>query len=179
MKFTIDWEPWFALYPYSDFWEKNDPLVTEVTYYLRDLLRRHNIKATWYCVGWLVENSNLNYQCIKAEGHVIGYHSYYHKHDPADIPQDRPYRAPKFKGEKKYYSGGFWFRVMPYWWIKREVLKTGMFYIHPHDIMLEHPECGWRTFDRLLGLKTSRDKLERLVREIKFETFVLEPSVTG
>lgn len=169
---TIDWEAYFCFKKDLVFWEANDPLIEEPTYYLLDLLRRHDIKAIWYCLGWLEDKKPDLMNLIEKEGHVIGYHSYYHVHSIVDIPNDgRPYRAPKFKGEKRLYSGGFWFRVMPYSWIKREVQKTGIFYIHPHDLLFEHPDCGnpLKTFERRLGLKTSRDKLERLVREVEWD----------
>ena len=175
----IHWEPYFALYSYSSLWEENDPLVEEPTYYLLDLLRRHNIKAIWYVLGWLEDKRNDLLLAIKNNGHEIGYHSYYHTTDPADISSDRLYRSPRWKGEKRLYSGGFFLRAMPYWWIKREVLKTGIFFIHPHDILFKHPKLPnpFHNLKRQIGLKTSRDKLERLCREVEFETFVPEPAI--
>ena len=177
--FTIDWEPWFAMYPYSKFWEENNPLVEEPTYYLLDLLRRHQIRAIWYCVGWLEQNFKSLVDCIRLNGHVIGYHSFYHKYDSCDIPDYMPYRSPRWKNEKRLYSGGFWLRAMPYWWLKREVLKERTFFIHPHDLLFEHPKLlnPWQDWHRHIGLKTSRDKLERLCREVEFETSLVESSV--
>lgn len=171
--FTIDWEPYFALYPYSQFWEDNDPLVEEPTYYLLDLLRRYQIKTIWYCLGWLEEKRDDLYQLIKKEGHIMGNHSYNHDPDEWDarkVISTLPYRAPRFKGQKRLYSGGFWLRAMPYWWLKREVLKEGQFFVHPHDLLFEHPKLPnpWQNWYRSVGLKTSRDKLERLCREINF-----------
>lgn len=163
-KFTIDWEPWNS-FESHDKWNAHES-IDEPTHYLLDLLRRHKIKAIFYCVGWLQFRRVDLIDLIQKDGHVIGYHSYFHQHDDDEIPNDRPYRAPRWKDEKRLYSGGFWFRIMPYWWIKREVEKTGIFFIHPHDVLLEHPDCGIRTLDRRLGLKTSRNKLERLCREV-------------
>lgn len=164
--FTIDWEVWNSFDPNSKW--SDSQFIDEPTHYLLDLLHRHDIKAIWFTVGWLADRRPNLLEKIKSDGHKIGYHSYFHRHDPADIPPDNFYRAPRFKGQKRLYSGGFWFRLMPYWWIKREVEKTGTLYIHPHDILFKHPACGIRTFDRRIGLKTSRDKLERLCREIKW-----------
>lgn len=173
---TIDWEPYFCLYPYSKFWEENDPLVEEPTYYLLDLLRRHQIKAIWYMLGWLIDRRPELALAIKDDGHVIGDHTYYHK--ASEKPSYQPFRAPRFHGQRRLYSGGFWLRAMPYSWLKREVLKEGQFFVHPHDVMLDHPELPnpWQNFYRQLGLKTSRDKLERLCREVEFANPILQPA---
>lgn len=178
--FTIDWESWFCLYPYGSFWEDSDPLVSEPTHYLLDLLRRHQIKAIWYIVGWLGHKKPKLVTEIFQEGHTLGDHTYYHKVDRFRLDfKPAVYRAPRFEGEKRLYSGGFWFRTMPYWWLKREVLKEGQFFVHPHDVMLEHPRLPnlWQNWYRHVGLKTSRDKLERLCREVEFEDPVLQPAI--
>lgn len=162
--FTVDFEVWNSFESHEK-WSKEDH-IDEPTLYLLDLLRRHQIKSIFYCVGWLQDNRKDLYNLIKENGHVMGYHSYYHRNDPKVIIPERPYRGPRWAGEKRLYSGGFWFRAMPYKWVKKEVEKTGIFFVHPHDVLLDHPECGLRTFDRRIGLKTSRDKLERLCREV-------------
>lgn len=160
--FTVDWECWDSFRPHPEWQDVS--LIEEPTEYLLDLLRRHNIKAIFYIVGWLQSHHPLLFSKIKDDGHVIGDHTYYHSGEKSF----EPFRAPRFQGQKRLYSGGFWFRAMPYKWVKREVQKTGTFFIHPHDVMEQHPECGIRTFDRRIGLKNSRDKLEKLVREIKW-----------
>lgn len=173
MLFTVDWEPVFSFKPYGTYWEKNDPLVDEPTQYLLDLLRRHDVKAIFYCVGWLRDRKMKLFEQIYDEGHLLGDHTYLHTYEKRSKEElDNPlFRAPRWQGVKRLYSGGFWFRLMPYWWIKKEVEKTGVFFIHPHDLLFDHPDCGnpIKTFERRLGLKTSRDKLERLMREVKFE----------
>ena len=167
---TIDFEPWFCYLPYCSFWEENDHLVEEPTMYLLDLLMRHKIKAIWYCVGWLVDKRPDLFELIKKENHVIGDHTYFHEGDQ-DTMFFKPFRAPRFNGEKRLYSGGFWFRAMPYWWSKRELRKSGIFYIHPHDLLWKHPKCDnpIQNFKRQIGLGTVRDKIERLMREVEFE----------
>ena len=166
--FTVDFEVWNSFDRYGK-WNAHEH-IDEPTHYLLDLLRRHQIKAIFYCVGWLADRRVDLIQKIVKDGHIIGDHTYYHSMDPkVTLEGDRPFRAPRWHGEKRLYSGGFWFRAMPYNWVKKEVEKTGIFFIHPHDVLLEHPDCGVRTFDRRLGLKTSRDKLERLCREVKWD----------
>src|SRR3990167_3450075 len=109
--FTVDWEPWYSFKSYGKFWEDNDPLVEEPTMYLLDLLRRHDIKAIFYCVGWLSHHSPLLLSKIKNDGHIIGDHTYYHD---ATLYHIKPkiFRAPRWQGEKRLYSGGFWFRAL-------------------------------------------------------------------
>jgi len=166
---TIDWEPYYCYRPHSEFWEKNDPLVDEPTEYLLDFLRRHDLKAIFYCLGFLKDKKPDLFQKIKDDGHTIGDHTYYHK-----LERERPeglFRAPRWEGEKRLFSGGFWFRFMPYWWVKREVEKTGILFIHPYDVMLSHPNTGnpIHNFTRQVGLENSRNRMERIVREITFE----------
>jgi len=166
--FTIDWEPWNSFEDHS-IWDANSH-IDEPTNYLLDLLRRHQIKAIFYCVGWLEDNRTDLYDKIRKDGHILGDHTYYHKTNTQLAKREGvPFRAPRFKGEKRLFSGGFWFRLLPYWLIKRMIEKEGVFFLHPHDVLLEHPKCGFRTFDRNIGLKTSRDKLERLCREVSFK----------
>mgnify|MGYP001617487688 CR=1 FL=1 len=161
--FTCDWEMWNSFDHHSK-WDKNES-IDEPTNYLLDLLRRHDIKAIFYCVGWLKDNRPDLFKTIQFEGHKLGDHTYFHK----GLPTFKPGRSPRWKGEKRLFSGGFWFRLIPYWWIKREIEKTGIFFIHPHDVLLDHPDFGKRNFDRNIGLKTSSDNLERLVRELVWD----------
>ena len=168
-KFTVDWEHVNSYKPFAE-WSKENPLVQEPTEYLLDLLSRHNVKAIFYVVGWLRFSSPLQFSQIVSAGHTIGDHTW--SHDVEDgQPRFKPFRAPRWKGEKRLYSGGFWFRFMPYSWIKKEVERTGIFFIHPHDIMESHPRCDnpLRNWIRQAGLKTSRDKLERLMREVDWK----------
>lgn len=158
--FTIDWECWDSFRPHTEWQDVS--IIEEPTLYLLDLLRRHKIKAIWYVVGWLADKNPTLFNLIKINGHVIGDHTYFHQ----GVKSFEPFRAPRWRGEKRIYSGGFWLRAMPYWWLKREVLKTGTFFVHPHDLLFEHPKCY--RIDRQVGLKTSRDKLERLVRELEW-----------
>ena len=170
--FTVDWELWFCHTLHGDFWEQiSNPRVDEPTEYLLDLLRRHEIKAIFYCLGWLVDKSPKLFRQIQAEGHVIGKHTYYHTYDPTPQELSDPlFRSPRFVGQKRLYAGGFFLRAMPYWWLKRQVMREGGVYVHPHDILWEHPQCNGmvQNWKRQVGLRTSRDKLERLCREVEF-----------
>ena len=173
--FTIDWEPWFCYKPCSDNWETWDEQTEEPTYYLLDLLRRHKVKGIWYCLGWLKERRKDLFEEIVKEGHVIGNHTYYHTYDTSEYCKEylkSPlFRMPKFKGQKRLYSGGFWFRALPYSISKKLLEQSKCFFIHPHDVMLFHPilDNPIQNFKRQIGLTTVRDKLERLMREVEWE----------
>ena len=169
--FTVDWEPWFCHIPYGEFWKQNCPQVDEPTEYLLDLLRRHEIRAVFYCLGWLIDKRPKLFKSIQAEGHAIGKHTYYHTYEPSPQELSDPlFRSPRFVGQKRLYAGGFFLRSMPYGWLKRKVLREGSVYVHPHDILWEHPRCDnpLQNWKRQVGLRTSRDKLERLCREVEF-----------
>lgn len=167
--FTIDWESIYSYEPFNK-WRIKNPLVDEPTEHLLDLLRRHDIKAIFYVVGYLRYSKPLLFSQIVQAGHAIGDHTWSHNINDGQ-PRFEPYRAPRWKGQKRLFSGGFWFRLMPYWWIKREVERTGIFFIHPHDLLEYHPctRNPFRNWMRRVGLKTSRDKLERLTREINWD----------
>lgn len=167
--FTVDYEHWLCFKPYGQSWEETDLELEEPTDYLLDLLRRHNIKAIFYVLGWLRYNKPELIAKIEADGHVIGDHTFIH--EAPDIKPSYLFRSPRWNGERRLLSGGFWLRAMPYWWIKREVDKEKCLFVHPHDIMLGHPDCGnlFQNLQRDIGLKTARDKLERLCRETTWE----------
>lgn len=168
--FTVDWEPWFCGTPYGPLWETSDPMVKEPTRYLLDLLRRHQITAVWYIVGWLEGRESPLYCDIVKDQHVIGDHTYYHTYEDWTPEQlaNPLFRPPRWHGlPHRPTSGGFFLRAMPYGWLKREVLKEGMFFVHPHDLLWpeQEPTGKWH---RRIGLENARDKLERLCREVEF-----------
>lgn len=70
--------------------------------------------------------------------------------------------------------GGFFFRLLPLWIVRKEVQRAGIFYIHPHDLDEGHPKLKdpWLNWKRHVGLKQSRKKLERLLKEVDWD----EPS---
>ncbi len=72
------------------------------------------------------------------------------------------------------FSGGGYFRLLPYWLIKLNMKNTNyaMSYFHPRDFDKEQPilkELSWiRRFKSYYGLKGSFDKIEKLITEFKF-----------
>lgn len=56
----------------------DDGPTPKVTNYILKILKKHNIKATFFCVGNKIEKYPDIIKKIKKDGHVIGNHSYSH-----------------------------------------------------------------------------------------------------
>lgn len=156
--FTVDWEDWNdALHI------PGESLIHEPTMFLLDILDKYDVSAVFYILGKTLERSYEDYAAIvRRQRHVIRSHGYFHyRYEDADR---KPYANLGF-------TGGFYFRAFPYWFIKREVERTGNYYLHPHDIMLEHPTVKNPILNmkRQIGLKQSRLKLERLLGDIEWD----------
>jgi len=72
------------------------------------------------------------------------------------------------------FSGGGYFRILPYWVIKQMMKKSEyvMTYFHPRDFDPEQPIIkelsNIRKIKSYVGLKTAFDRLERLITDFKF-----------
>lgn len=56
----------------------DDGPTTEVTQWVIDLLKKHNAKATFFCIGKNIQNHPELFSQLIAEGHAIGNHTYNH-----------------------------------------------------------------------------------------------------
>jgi len=56
----------------------DDGPTETVTPWVLDLLAKHNVKATFFCLGKKVEMHPEIFERIKNEGHAVGNHSYSH-----------------------------------------------------------------------------------------------------
>ncbi len=56
----------------------DDGPIPEATPFVLDVLKEHNIKATFFMVGDNVRKHPLIYERVKAEGHQIGNHTFNH-----------------------------------------------------------------------------------------------------
>ncbi|MCQ2210306.1 MAG: polysaccharide deacetylase family protein [Paludibacteraceae bacterium] len=56
----------------------DDGPIPEETPFVLDLLRQHNIKATFFCVGENVKKHPEIFQMVLNEGHKVGNHTYNH-----------------------------------------------------------------------------------------------------
>ncbi len=79
---TFDIEDWFHIndstwVPHQQ-WSGLDARVSKNTDSILQLLQSHDIKATFFVMGWIAEIYPDLVSKIDAAGHDIGYHSYYH-----------------------------------------------------------------------------------------------------
>ena len=85
MKFiTFDIEDWFHILdhpetanPYS--WDKFESRIDHGVGLILDLMDKHDLKGTFFCLGWIAEKHPHIIKRIDAAGHHIGTHSYYHQ----------------------------------------------------------------------------------------------------
>lgn len=78
---TFDIEDWYN----CDFittdlnWDKYEVRIHEGVDRILNELQTRNLKATFFCLGWIAENHPNVIQKIHAQGHHIGCHSYQHE----------------------------------------------------------------------------------------------------
>lgn len=82
--FTVDLEEWFVVEVLSrrfsgTDWEELPRTVERNTHKLLDLLERHNVKATWFVLGWVADKYPRLIGEVFEAGHEIGCHSYSHR----------------------------------------------------------------------------------------------------
>lgn len=80
---TVDVEEWFHGHNYLDHvppgqWDQQESRVEQGTSLCLDLLDRHQVKATFFILGWTAERHPRVVKEIVAHGHEIGCHSYSH-----------------------------------------------------------------------------------------------------
>lgn len=105
-----------------------------------------------------------NHRPWSSEWKTHGVHHYY---------DEKADRSPYYNQEGMPFppSGGFFFRVMPLWYLKWAIKKSGVFWIHPHDLDENHPRLKnpLLDFKRRIGLKTARKKFIKLLEEVDFD----------
>lgn len=159
--FTIDFEAWNnALHV-----ENRGHSSVYDAIYLVQLLNRHKIKAIFYVLHDFALECGELVDAIRKR-HVVKSHGHHHYYD------EKADRSPYWNSTPMPFppSGGFFFRLLPLWYIKWAVKKSGIFWIHPHDVDEGHPGVknpllNWK---RHVGLKNARKKLERLVNDIEW-----------
>ena len=91
--FTVDLEEWFHINDSTwmpvENWSALENRVNHNTQIILSFLKKHQIKASFFVLGWIAEQYPELIRQIVAEGHDIGYHSYYH-------------RIPKFQTKKEF-----------------------------------------------------------------------------
>ena len=155
--FTVDLEDWNHGLHISD---KAHSSISSV-YWLEYKLAQYKVKAIFYTLKAFSDEIPGMVLALESEGHIIKTHGFYHYR--GEIADRNPYAWLGF-------TGGFYFRLFPYWLTKRQVIKNEHFYIHPHDLDEDHPQLKnpFLNWKRHVGLKTARIKLERLLKEIEW-----------
>ena len=85
MKFiTFDIEDWFHVLDHPETanpssWDKFESRIDHGVGLILDLMDKHDLKGTFFCLGWIAEKHPHIIKRIDAAGHHIGTHSYYHQ----------------------------------------------------------------------------------------------------
>jgi polysaccharide deacetylase family protein (PEP-CTERM system associated) len=85
MKFiTFDIEDWFHILDNPETanpssWDKFESRIDHGVGLILDLMDKHELKGTFFCLGWIAEKHPHIIKRIDAAGHHIGTHSYYHQ----------------------------------------------------------------------------------------------------
>jgi len=85
-----------------------------------------------------------------------------------------PINLFEFAGKNLIFSGGGYFRLLPYWTIKYMMNRSDyvMTYFHPRDFDPNQPMINelskFRKFKSYYGLSSSFDKLEKLITDFDF-----------
>lgn len=80
---SFDIEDWFhtfnrKYYNNPGLWKSLPSTVEKNTEIILDFLKKHNIKATFFCLGWITETHQSIIKKISRQGHHIAAHSYLH-----------------------------------------------------------------------------------------------------
>lgn len=258
---TFDIEEWFHIldnhYTRTEKqWSGYEVRIQQNVAKILDLLDEVDLKATFFCLGWISKKHPDVIKEIQKRGHEIGCHSDDHQlvyeQEPATFKKDltdslsriediigskvRLYRAPGFSitmnslwayeilaecgievdcsifpakrghggiadfkhqephlirvngnsikefpinimsiiGKNLIFSGGGYFRLLPYWIIKQLMENSTyvMTYFHPRDFDPEQPIISGlnlvRRFKCYYGLSSAYSKFERLLSDFEF-----------
>ena len=81
---SIDLEEWFCVSNFEhviarDDWPGLESRLEVPTGKILDLLARHNVKATFFVLGWVAERHPALIEAIAAQGHELASHGYGHQ----------------------------------------------------------------------------------------------------
>ena len=255
---TFDIEDWYNVdFLTEDFnWDKYDVRIYEGVDRILNRLEKDNLKATFFCLGWLAEKHPEVIQKIDKQGHHIGCHSYQHQlsfrfskeefrndtdkskklledvigkevnafrapgfsitknnlwaldtlvqlgfkydcslfpanHDYGGYPEygmagpallklpsgsikEFPINFKEILAKNLVFSGGGYFRLFPYWLIKKWSSEATylMTYFHPRDFDPGQPvfpsQRGVRKFKSYVGLSKSFSKFSQYLDDFEF-----------
>lgn len=138
--------------------------------WLIDILDKYEVTPTVYILDDWIKDQNDDMK-VELSFHHSDWN--YKSHGVHHYYDEKSDRSPYFNQEGIPFppSGGFFFRCLPLWYIKWAIKKSGTFWIHPHDLDESHPKVSgaWIQFKRHVGIKGAKAKLEKLLKEVKFE----------
>lgn len=81
---TVDLEDWFQVENFKNYipftqWDNKEFRFEDNTRKLLDILKKHQIKATFFILGWNAERSHGLVQEIYKQGHEVASHGYAHQ----------------------------------------------------------------------------------------------------
>ena len=80
--FTVDLEDWFqgltSTNPKIDQWPQFESRVVPATQRLLAILRQHEVRATFFVLGYVADHHSELIEAIQADGHEIAVHGYWH-----------------------------------------------------------------------------------------------------
>lgn len=81
--FSVDLEDWFqgltSTNKQPDLWPELESRVVEATGDLLALLHRHNVRATFFTLGYIADHHPALVEEVAAAGHEIAVHGYWHR----------------------------------------------------------------------------------------------------
>ena len=182
--FTVDLESDYHAVVDPCRWGQYDDLSSIIqTYNILRVLKMRSIIARFYVLGHIAENHPGIIQAIRADGHQIGSHGYYHGHrehegDPSDkkarqyIGNCYAYRSPYWDSTKRPgFATGAYFRILPYGIVRSSLEYSGVLAIHPHDLEPEPRKLSDAPWWRTVNVKQGWDRLYRLLDDVKFKSF--------
>lgn len=89
---TFDIEDWFvindATWVHHSEWQHLPSHLEANVHTILNLLNKHDIKATFFVLGWVAEHFPELVKEIDRQGHEIGYHSFYHMRPQHQSPEE-------------------------------------------------------------------------------------------
>lgn len=138
----------------------DDGPTPEVTNYVLDLLKQHDIKATFFCLGKNAKENPILFNRIRLEGHSIGNHTY--KHSNGWKVDNNVYLDDVEKCEHVFQSNLF---RPPYGKIKKSQAKV---------IKKHHKIIMWDVLSGDFDVKTAPEKcLDNVVENVKSGSIIV------
>lgn len=89
---SVDVEDYYQVAAFEDVvsrgeWERYEPRVERNCGWLLDLFAKHDVKATFFVLGWVAERWPGLVRKIKSEGHELASHGYDHRRVTTQTPE--------------------------------------------------------------------------------------------